>query len=176
MKIISWSLRIVAVVGIVGLAATALESRRELRRLKTGGNPPAATTQPSAGVTPGSPGAAAPTFEQYRAQILSTYRQEQRDPAWSAEAEKHLTATARAALPRGSQILSVACHTTMCLMEVAHADAQAARSARPGSWILLVSRGWEGSVLVAGEREERGELIQTVIAQRLEGHAAAATL
>lgn len=101
------------------------------------------------------------TYEQSQAAVLTAYARETLDPDWSRASERKLDATVRPHLPGGSQLKSVECRSTMCQLVVAHRDPNA-----EGSFLMEAFRGWPGSIFVAGERQERGELLVTFIASR----------
>jgi hypothetical protein len=103
------------------------------------------------------------TLAQEQEQVLVAYGRESVDPTWRRDAETRLDTAVRASLPDGSRLLSLECRTTMCMLEVSHKDEGAAHAVGRRSWLLAASRGWDGSFFVAGERRERGEIVQTVI-------------
>jgi hypothetical protein len=80
---------------------------------------------------------------------------------WSQEASRQLTATILEHLPGGSRLKSLDCRSTMCRVEIAHRD-QAAH----GPFLRQGFTRWPGSIFVAGEQEDAGELIVTLLAAR----------
>jgi hypothetical protein len=102
-----------------------------------------------------------PTLEEVQETVLTAYGKEATDPNWRNDAERTLRASIEGGLPERSKLLSIECRTTMCLVEVAHATAEAAHS-----WMIGGFKGWAGSVLVAGEEEESGGVQQTLVAVR----------
>jgi hypothetical protein len=104
------------------------------------------------------------TDEEVQAQVLVAYGAEKRDSTWGRDTEQKLDSLVRASLPQGSRLLSLECRTTMCKMEISHADERTANP-RPGpSWMASIVEGWgEGSLYVAGVRHEGNEIVQTLI-------------
>ena len=101
------------------------------------------------------------TLEQSQGHVLSAFADERVDPAWSHEASRSLERLVRGHLPSGSRVQSIECRTTMCEVEVFHANASA-----HGPFIVDGFSGWPGSVFVAAEKEERGSLSVKFIAFR----------
>jgi hypothetical protein len=58
-------------------------------------------------------------------------------------------------------LVSVECRTTMCLVEVRHADTNASRS-----WLRGGFKGWPGALFIAGDVDKGGSDEQTVVAIR----------
>jgi hypothetical protein len=103
------------------------------------------------------------TLAQEQEQVRLAYAKESFDPTWRRDAEKKLDVAVRASLPPGSRLLSLECRTPMCMLEISHADASVAHGQGQRWWISSVAQGWDGSLFVAGEREEHGEIVQTLI-------------
>ncbi len=104
------------------------------------------------------------TLEQSQRAVLGAFTQEVADAEWSSDAAQELETIVRGRLPAGSRLGSVDCRTTMCQIEVAHADERAAQA------FLMDGFGdWPGSRFVAGQRQEAGEQVVTIIASR-QGH------
>jgi hypothetical protein len=128
---------------------------------------------PTAGPPPKTPSADHPanspmTLDEEREQVLAAYGKEQADPTWRSDAEAKLAAAVRTSLPQSSRLKSLECRTTMCKLEIAHADPNAVRGDGLRSWLTSMTEGWDGAFFVAGEREERGEIVQTLVP--LKGH------
>lgn len=104
------------------------------------------------------------TQEETQEHYVAAYRAQNRDPAWSREAESRLESSLRGALPPGSRRLSIDCRTTMCMTEVAHTDETVAHADGWDSWIQRMNRDWgEGGLVMAGERQSGGEIVQRLI-------------
>ncbi|WP_164013879.1 hypothetical protein [Pyxidicoccus trucidator] len=102
-----------------------------------------------------------PTYAQAQANVLSAYELELPDDAWSGNAERRLGELVRGRLPGGSRLNVLECRATMCQVEVSHADQKA-----HGPFLMDGFMGWPGSLFVASERQEHGELVVTIIASR----------
>jgi hypothetical protein len=147
-----------------GAARASLSESDRLRRLELAVAAAAARAVPSG--EPPAPAeaakAAAPkrmvAAEEAQANVLTAYAKEASDPAWSREASQTLDASVRRALPPGSRLRSVDCRATLCLVEVEHPDPRVA-----ASWLLPGFRDWTGAVFLAGEREEQGTIVQTLV-------------
>ena len=111
---------------------------------------------------PAQPGKARPerqlTQEEVQENVLTAYAKETNDATWSREASRKLDGSIRPALPVGSRLVSIDCRSTMCLVEVQHQDEKAAQS-----WLLNGFHDWPGAVMVAGEKEEGGAILQTLV-------------
>jgi hypothetical protein len=103
------------------------------------------------------------TVEQMRQGVLAAYGKENRDFAWGPEAEKKLDTALRTALPKGSKLLSMECRSTMCRLEISHSDGAIAHTGGPDGWMSSLTHEWGGAMFVAGEREEGGGIVQTLI-------------
>jgi hypothetical protein len=107
---------------------------------------------------------AAMTFERSQAQVRDAFAEESVDAQWSGAATGQLTSLLHGRLPSGSQLGAIQCRTTMCQIEVRHADAETAQT-----FLMKGFRGWPGSLFVASDREDQGQRAMTIIASR-EGH------
>ncbi len=104
------------------------------------------------------------TLGQSQTNALAAFEEESEDRGWSGDATRTLETTIRERLPTGSRLGSIDCRSTMCQVQVAHADASAAQT-----FLLNGFGNWPGSLFVAKEVQEAGEQIVTIIASR-EGH------
>jgi hypothetical protein len=59
---------------------------------------------------------------QMRAQLQAAFLRDAPDAAWTDEMKRDLEAEARKALPAGSLLKSLECHSSLCRMETSHAD------------------------------------------------------
>jgi hypothetical protein len=145
-------------------ARGALSEADRLRRLELAVAAAAAASaakpadEPPAEAAETRPAKRVPTLEEVQANVLTAYGREAGDPTWGPEASRKLEASLREALPRGSRLLSIDCRATMCLVEVEHPDERSAQA-----WLLPGFQDWPGSVLVAGERQEQGAVVQTLV-------------
>lgn len=101
------------------------------------------------------------TYEQSQTMVLDAYAEETADSTWSAKATDKLNAVVRGNLPSGSRLSALECRTTMCQVKVIHATPQSHMS-----FLMDGFKDWPGSVFVAGEQQDRGDLVVTLIAAR----------
>jgi hypothetical protein len=97
--------------------------------------------------------------ERIQENVLTAFAKESADTAWSRDAARRLQSSIQHALPDGARLLSLDCRTTMCLVEIEYPDAGAAQS-----WPNSGFQSWPGAVFMAGEREESGAAVKTLVA------------
>lgn len=141
-------------------AVSSLQKTVDRRRQA---NPP---TEEPGGLDPDAEPRDAPrpppiTYEQSQAAVLAAYAKEAPDATWSRDAERKLDAVVRPHLPSGSRLSALECRNTMCRVEVVHSDPSA-----EATFLMEAFRGWPGSRFVAGEKEDHGALLITIIAAR----------
>lgn len=101
------------------------------------------------------------TFEDSRQRVQSAFATEAVDASWASEAEHKLEGIVRGHLPTGSRLSGLACHASMCEVDVTHADSKA-----QADFLLTGFTGWPGSLFVAGETPQHGEVAVTIFAAR----------
>jgi hypothetical protein len=101
------------------------------------------------------------SYEQSQALVLAAYSGEAEDAEWSRDASRKLNTLLHSRLPGGSRVNTLECRSTMCQVEIAHTSPEA-----HGEFLMNGFRGWRGSVFVAEEKQEHGELVVTLFASR----------
>jgi hypothetical protein len=101
------------------------------------------------------------TFEDSQQRVRSAFAAETVDAEWSPDAERKLEGIVRSHLPTNSRLNSLACRSSMCEVQVTHADAKA-----QADFLMTGFRGWPGSLFVTAEKPEHGEIAVTIIAAR----------
>ena len=108
-----------------------------------------------------APRAPAITFEESQERVRSAFAAEAVDASWGPGAERTLERIVRAHLPSGSRLDRLACRSSMCEVQLTHTA--------PGTqadFLRTGFQGWPGSLFVAEEKQERGEVAITIIAAR----------
>lgn len=101
------------------------------------------------------------TFEESQQRVLSAFAAEAVDAAWGPEAERTLERIVRAHLPAGSRLNRVSCRSSMCELQMTHAEAKA-----ESDFLMTGFHGWPGSLFVTANTHDHGEIGVTIIAAR----------
>jgi hypothetical protein len=101
------------------------------------------------------------TFEESRRRVLSAFAAEAVDASWGPDAEHKLERMVRSHLPASSRLNSVACRSSMCELQLTHADAKT-----HADFVRSGFHEWPGSLFVSEEPKEHGEVAVTIIAAR----------
>jgi len=101
------------------------------------------------------------TFEESQQRVRSAFAAEAVDAHWAPSAERTLERIVRSSLPSGSRLNSLACHASMCEVQMTHADLKA-----QVDFLRTGLRGWPGSLFVTEEKQEHDKVAVTIIAAR----------
>jgi hypothetical protein len=101
------------------------------------------------------------SYEQSRVAVLSAYAAETADTAWSQGATRQLHTILGSHLLSGSRVHSIDCRATMCQVEVSHTAPEAHEA-----FLMDGFRGWGGAVFVAGDKQQYGERVVTLLVSR----------
>jgi hypothetical protein len=101
------------------------------------------------------------TFEESQRRVLSAFAAEAVDASWGPDAERKLERIVRSHLPAGSRLNGLACRSSMCELQLTHADARI-----QADFLRNGFHEWPGSLFVSEETKEHGEVAVTIIASR----------
>lgn len=146
-----------------GAAVSALArrtARQEVRRAlaEQGAGRSADTADETDGI---GAAPAVPDIEESRDRVLTAFADEPFDRAWGPVSSGELDRMVRAALPAGSRLIGVECRSTMCRLNLVHADPQA-----QSPFLRKAFRDWPGSIFVAEEHRDGNSLAVALIAAR----------
>ena len=108
-----------------------------------------------------APSAPSLTFEESEQRVRSAFAAEAVDASWGPNAERTLERIVRSHLPPGSRLDRLACRSTMCEVQLTHADPKA-----QADFQLTGFQGWPGALFVTEEKQEGGGAVVTIIAAR----------
>jgi hypothetical protein len=101
------------------------------------------------------------TLQESQRRVRSAFAAEAVDASWAPDAERALERMLRSRLPETSRLNAIACHSSMCEVQLRHIDARA-----HVEFLRTGFHGWAGSLFIAEETQGPDDFAVIVIAAR----------